>query len=368
MRKFVSVLCLTIIISLSIFAQGIDPCTQNTPLTGGTAFTVNSNGSKPFSNSPFSYEIWTQGGSNNRLTWYGTNQGGGAAFKAEWNNPNDYLGRVGYYWNQNKPYTDYKNVYCDFNYTRSGRSTAGSYSYIGIYGWSRNPNAADPNWQLIEYYIVEDWFGNQWQSDTTPVGINTTGGKIVGNFTVDGSIYDIIVNTRVNQPSIDGTKTFTQIFSVRRTPRKCGTISVTEQFKKWNELYPVFGNRMYECKFLVEAGGGTGFLDLSYLSFSQEDEPRSTTFDNTLTVGNSPKMYVNTENYRVNVNFTATGNGKTELKLYSVVGNLIASEKLQTVAGKDYSYTFNQGELPRGFYVVWMNNNGSIKQVKVVIS
>jgi len=31
---------------------------------------------------------------------------------------------------------------------------------------------------------------------------------------------------------------------------------------------------MYEAKFLVEAGGGTGWLDFSYLKFSQEDEPR----------------------------------------------------------------------------------------------
>jgi hypothetical protein len=31
---------------------------------------------------------------------------------------------------------------------------------------------------------------------------------------------------------------------------------------------------MYEAKFLVEAGGGTGWLEFSYLKFSQEDTPR----------------------------------------------------------------------------------------------
>ena len=35
-----------------------------------------------------------------------------------------------------------------------------------------------------------------------------------------------------------------------------------------------------ECKFLIEAGSCTGWIDLSYLSFSQEDCPRGTGFDN----------------------------------------------------------------------------------------
>ena len=363
MRKMVRVMCLVLTVSLPLLAQTVDPCMQNTKLTGGTTFTNNSSGNKPLSGSPYGYEIWSQGGSNNRLIWYGANQGGGAAFRAEWNNPANFLGRVGYYWNQNKPYTDYKNVYCDFNYTRSGRSTAGSFSYIGIYGWTRNP--------LVEYYIVEDWFGNQWQSDATPVTTATTGGKVLGNFTVDGAIYDIIQNTRMNQPSIDGTQTFTQIFSVRRTPRKCGTISITEHFKKWEELGLPFGNRMYECKFLVETGGGTGWLEASYLTFTQEDQPRGSGPSGinapSAETSNTNTLYVNVlSNSGIEVNFTATGSGETELRLYSLTGSLVASARLQTVAGRDCSHTFDRGKLPSGFYVVWMHCNGSLEQGQAV--
>ncbi|MCL1930179.1 MAG: glycoside hydrolase family 11 protein [Treponema sp.] len=250
----------------SITLQGgdanINPTTQTTQLTGGTTFTSNSGGNKSLAaNSPYGYEMWTQGGNANKLTWYGANQGGGAAFKAEWNNPNDFLGRIGYYFGNGSKYASYGNLYCGFNYTRSGRSTAGGYSYIGIYGWSRNP--------LIEYYIVEDWFGNQWQSDTGPMGAGTTQGTVQGNFTVDGSNYIIYKSTRTNAPSIDGTKTFTQYFSVRQSPRKSGTISITEHFKKWEALGMKLGN-MYEVKFLVEAGGGTGWFDASYLTFYQK--------------------------------------------------------------------------------------------------
>nr|AAS85782.1 endo-1,4-beta-xylanase precursor [uncultured bacterium] len=244
-----------------------------TELTGAITFTANSNGNKPLNGSPYGYEIWTQGGTNNKLIWFGPDQGGGAAFRAEWNNPNDFLGRVGFYWGNGGKYTEYKNMYADFSYTRSGRNTAGNYSYIGIYGWARNPNAAKEEDKLIEYYIVEDWFGNQWQEDSSPITTNTTSGTVLGSFTIDGAVYNVVRNVRVQQPSIDGTKTFTQYFSIRQTPRQSGTISITGHFRQWESMGLQLGN-MYEAKFLVEAGGGTGWLEFSYLKLTMEDSLR----------------------------------------------------------------------------------------------
>jgi endo-1,4-beta-xylanase len=239
----------------------------------GGVQTITANGMGALSGSPYHYEMWTEGGSGNKLIWYGPTERGGAAFRAEWNEPNDYLGRIGYYWGNGGLFTTYKNLYADFTYTRSGRNTAGNYSYIGIYGWSRNPSAADSKEQLIEYYIVEDWFGNQWQDDNGPMGTGTTQGTVMGSYTLDGATYSVHKSVRTNAPSIDGNKTFTQYFSIRQTLRKTGTISITEHFKKWDEMNMKLGN-MYECKFLVEAGAGTGWLEFSNLKFSQEDTPR----------------------------------------------------------------------------------------------
>ena len=257
-------------------SQKVDPCKENAKLAGGTELKLNRNqGKGPLEGTPYHYELWVDegGASGIHFNWYGAQQGGGGAFRTSWEKPDCYLGRIGYFWGNGQEYTAYKNIYCDFNFTRSGRGTAGNWSYIGIYGWSRNPNASDPNEQLIEYYIVDDWFGNSRQPDTEPLGVGTTQGKIIGTITVDGAVYDIHKSLRVQKPSIDGPKTFTQIFSIRRDLRKCGTISVTEHFKKWEELGLKLGN-LYEAKFLVEAGSGTGWIDISYLSFSQENTPR----------------------------------------------------------------------------------------------
>ena len=233
----------------------------NKQLTGGTVFTHNSGGSKPLTGSPYGYEMWTKGGYDNKLTWYGPDQGGGAAFRAEWNNPDDFLGRVGYFWNEGKPYTHYKNIFCDFNFNRSSNGSGGNYSYIGIYGWSKR--------SMIEWYIVEDWFGEGI------MGPNTMGGGAAkkGEFTIDGATYFIYQAERpAGSGNIEGSYVaFPQFFSVRQERRQGGTISVTKHFEKWEELGMKLGSNMYEAKFLVEAGGGVGWFDATYIKFRQED-------------------------------------------------------------------------------------------------
>jgi hypothetical protein len=202
--------------------------------------------------------------------WFGPDQGGGAAFRTEWNKPNDYLGRVGLFMNQGKPYSEYKNLYADYNYIRSENGTGGGYSYVAIYGWTKNP--------LIEWYVVEDWYGD---------GIlNSLGilGTYKGDFTTsDGVEYKIYRNVRPpgSGDILGAGKGFPQYFSVRQrannspeTPM-CGSIAITEHFVKWDTFEDMkMGDDLYEVKFLIEAGGGTGWFEATYLTITQEDQPR----------------------------------------------------------------------------------------------
>ena len=267
-KKFILLLVLVLAFCLleactsSKQKKGQNMKSSSEKLTGVMTFSGNSQGNRPLPGSPYGYEIWSAGGINNQLIWYGPDQGGGAAFRAEWNNPNDFLGRVGYFWNQGKPYTYYKNVYCDFNFTRSDNGTAGNYSYLGIYGWSKNP--------MIEWYIVEDWFGNGIMGPSTMGG----GAAKKGEFIVDGATYFIYQATRPSgSGNIEGSREpFPQFFSVRQTRRQSGTISITEHFKEWERIGMKLGTNIYEAKFLVEAGGGTGWFDATHISFYQKDE------------------------------------------------------------------------------------------------
>ena len=204
-------------------------------LSGGTQH-CSSNGSGTANG--FTWTIWSSG-SGGCMTTYNT----GAAFKATWNNSGDFLAREGFQWDETKTYDQLGTISADYSYSKTG--SGGGYSYIGIYGWSNNP--------LVEYYIVDDWYGS---------GPPTGGGTKKGSFTIDGSEYDVYQHTQTNQPSIHGTATFPQFFSVRKTARQCGHISISEHFKEWGTLGMTLG-KMYEAKLLLEVGGGQGSIDYS---------------------------------------------------------------------------------------------------------
>jgi len=247
----------------------IDPATQTTLLTGEIALTAAHGGNNALpQTSPYGFEIFMYEGGGGAMAWYGPDQGGGGAFKATWDGY--YLARIGYYWGNGGAYTQYNNIYADYNFTRTANNTSHG-GFIGVYGWSRNPSAAKEADRLIEYYIVDDWFSD-FQLQMFDVDNPHKTRELLGSFEVDGAEYIIVKTTRTDE-SIDGTKLFTQILSIRQGRRTYGTISVTEHFKAWSK-YLTLGN-MYEAKFKVESFGGNGTLDLRYMYMSQEQTRRS---------------------------------------------------------------------------------------------
>jgi hypothetical protein len=182
------------------------------------------------------------------FVWYMDGAGGGCmtpydnlsgAFSAQWNNPGDFLARIGFWFDETQTFAQLGEIGADLKFTRQG--SGGSYSFIGIYGWTVNPT--------IEYYIVEDSFGN---GPAQP--FNT---QLRGNFTIDGAQYNVYSGFRQNQQSIIGLTDFTQIFSVRQNPRQCGHVSISEHFRQWQNMGMNLGLAK-EAKILVEAGGGNG--------------------------------------------------------------------------------------------------------------
>jgi oligosaccharide reducing-end xylanase len=103
----------------------------------------------------------------------------------------------------------------------SGKFNGGSNGYLALYGWTRD--------SLIEYYVVENY------GDWTPPGAVS-----LGNFESDGGTYNIYKTRRINQPSIVGTATFTQFWSVRTTKRSSGTITFKNHVDAWKSkgMYP----------------------------------------------------------------------------------------------------------------------------------
>jgi hypothetical protein len=69
----------------------------------------------------------------------------------------------------------------------------------------------------------------------------------------------------------------------------------------------------------------------------------------------------------LNVSFNARNSGAATVNLYSLKGNLISSAKMQTVAGANYSHSFNAAKMPTGFYFVKVSGNGFTEQARVAV-
>ena len=186
--------------------------------------------------------LWYTGGSG-CMTTYDNLSG---AFSAQWNNPSDFLARIGFWFDETQTFEELGELGADMAFTRQG--SAGGFSFIGVYGWTTNP--------LVEYYIVEDSFGN---GPAQPFG-----DQLRGNFNVDGAQYNLYSGNKQNQPNITGTNAnFTQVVSVRQNPRQCGHVSISEHFRQWEGMGINLG-LMKEAKILVEAGGGNGSITFTH--------------------------------------------------------------------------------------------------------
>ena len=186
--------------------------------------------------------LWYTGGSG-CMTAYDNLSG---AFSAQWNNPGDFLARLGFWFDETQTFAELGELGADLRFTRQG--SAGGFSFIGIYGWTTNP--------LVEYYIVEDSFGN---GPAQPFG-----DQLRGNFTLDGAQYNLYAVDKQNLPNITGTNgNFQQVVAVRQNPRQCGHVSISEHFRQWQSMGINLGAAK-EAKILVEAGGGNGSITFTH--------------------------------------------------------------------------------------------------------
>ncbi|KAI0000600.1 concanavalin A-like lectin/glucanase domain-containing protein [Xylariaceae sp. FL0662B] len=156
------------------------------------------------------YSFWSEGGGNFQCS----NQAGGQ-YSVTWS------GNGGFVCGKGWSYGGSRAVKYSGTYEPEGPS------YLALYGWTRNP--------LIEYYVVES------HGDLTPNEPWTS----KGNFTFEEGSYEIFESTRVQKPSIEGTRTFQQFWSVRTETRINGTITTQRHYDEWAKAGLKLGNHDY---------------------------------------------------------------------------------------------------------------------------
>ena len=207
---------------------------------GQTTLNCSNGTSQKFgSGSGYDYELWSQNGAGNAtMTLHPSTENGGA-FEVEWSGTINMLARSGKRWGSNSNVTvqNVGNITAEFEVEWSSSDNV---KYVSVYGWGYYDQQDIPSGfsNEIEYYIVQD------RGSYNP----TSGGKKFGSATIDGISYDFYTTDRIQQPSLSGTSTFKQYWSIPSNPsqhRTKGTISISKHFSEWAKAGMKMG-RLYE--------------------------------------------------------------------------------------------------------------------------
>jgi hypothetical protein len=193
----------------------------------------------------YDYEIWL----DNKIGGTGSmTLGKGGAFTAEWDvrkPQGSFISQSGKFFNGNKKAVDYR---LNFDYEVDLSVNEAGIAQFGIYGWLKDP--------LVEYYVIEDW--ENWRPT------NYDQAKTV---VIDGAEYEIFYEYVKGQSILGDSQIFKRYYSVRKVPRKRGSVDLSKHFKAWERLGWDVGN-LYQASFSVDAWQSAGKIDVKKLTIN----------------------------------------------------------------------------------------------------
>ena len=200
----------------------------------------------------YDYELWSQNGAGNATMTLNPSTENGGAFSVEWSGTINMLARSGKRWGDKSTVTvqNVGNITSEFEVEWSSSDNV---KYVSVYGWGYYDKGDAPAGftDEIEYYIIQD------RGSYNPTG----SGKKHGSAKIDGIDYDFYTTERHNQPSLSGTSTFMQYWSIPSNTsqhRTKGTISISKHFSEWAKVGMKMG-RLYEVASMkIESYTGEG--------------------------------------------------------------------------------------------------------------
>jgi peptidoglycan/xylan/chitin deacetylase (PgdA/CDA1 family) len=230
-------------------------------------------------------------------------------------------------------------------------------SYLAFYGWTRSP--------LIEYYVIESY------GSYNPA--SCSGGTDYGSFQSDGATYNVRRCLRTQQPSIDGTQTFYQYFSVRNPKKGFGAISGTITFANHANFWASKGLTLGNHDYQVLATEGYQSRGSSDITVSQGTATTSSTPASSTPAVSSSSVGSSTPGVSGGVTVRARGVAGGEHINLRIGGATVASWDLTTsfqdltyagTAAGDIQVQFDNDGGSRDVVVDYIRVNGETRQAE----
>lgn len=181
----------------------------------------------------YDYEYWKDSGNGTMIITANANSG---SFSCDWHSINNITFRSGKKFRVfDKTHRQLGNI--SLQYEVACRSDGNT--YLCVYGWTVEP--------LIEWYIVECYTAYK-------PSIHLPG---IGTLKLDDGTYELYHTSRENRPSILGTQSFGQYWSIRTSGRFGGTVDVSAHLSAWENAGLALGC-LTEISFAIEGWKSSG--------------------------------------------------------------------------------------------------------------